>query len=119
VKILRGEVWNVDLNPVQGNEQAGYRPALIISINDMNDSPQNLVYAIPITSKQRALRSRIPIKAGEAKLAADSYIICEKMRSISHSRLKNKRGMVSEQTMASVERVLGVLLGIIKAPPVR
>ncbi|MGB4437422.1 MAG: type II toxin-antitoxin system PemK/MazF family toxin, partial [Acetomicrobium sp.] len=28
----RGEIWLVDLNPVRGHEQAGRRPALVVSI---------------------------------------------------------------------------------------
>nr|WP_084062346.1 type II toxin-antitoxin system PemK/MazF family toxin [Desulfofundulus thermosubterraneus] len=33
VKPKRGEIWLVDLNPVRGHEQAGKRPALVISID--------------------------------------------------------------------------------------
>jgi len=30
--IQRGEIYFVDLNPVQGREQAGRRPVLVLSI---------------------------------------------------------------------------------------
>ena len=30
------EIWYADLNPVKGREQAGYRPAVIISGNVLN-----------------------------------------------------------------------------------
>lgn len=116
LRICRGEIWDVQFNPVKGNEQAGFRPALILSINELNDSPQNLVYAVPLTTKYRKIRTRIHIKAGEGGLSEDSYIICEKMRSISHERLQNKRGAVTALTMDAVERAIGIILGIIKAP---
>jgi mRNA interferase MazF len=30
--IERGEIYFVDLNPIQGREQAGHRPVLVLSI---------------------------------------------------------------------------------------
>jgi mRNA interferase MazF len=30
---LRGEVWDLDLNPIIGREQAGFRPALVLSVD--------------------------------------------------------------------------------------
>ena len=47
---LRGEVWLVDLDPTRGREQAGKRPALVISTNEFNGSPADLVVIVPITS---------------------------------------------------------------------
>ena len=34
--IHRGEIYFVNLNPVEGREQAGQRPVLVLSINDIN-----------------------------------------------------------------------------------
>ena len=33
-KPVRGEVWDVDLDPVVGHEQAGKRPALVVSVTN-------------------------------------------------------------------------------------
>jgi hypothetical protein len=35
----RGDVWTVNFDPVVGHEQGGVRPALIVSVNVMNQSP--------------------------------------------------------------------------------
>ena len=53
----RGEVWNVDLDPVRGREQAGRRPALVISVDLFNRGPSGLVVLLPITSRYRGLRA--------------------------------------------------------------
>ena len=37
--IQRGEIYFVNLNPVKGREQAGRRPVLVLSINDINKLP--------------------------------------------------------------------------------
>lgn len=34
--IERGDIYLVDLNPVQGREQAGRRPVLVLSVNAIN-----------------------------------------------------------------------------------
>src|SRR3990170_1190644 len=45
----RGEVWMTDLSPVRGHEQAGRRPALIVSDTVFNQGPAGLVIVLPIT----------------------------------------------------------------------
>ena len=37
----RGEIYFVNLNPVKGREQAGTRPVLVLSINDINNPSSN------------------------------------------------------------------------------
>ena len=49
-KILRGDIYWADLNPVRGNEQAGHRPVLIIS-EDVFNQHSGTVIAIAITSQ--------------------------------------------------------------------
>ena len=46
---LRGDVWDLDLNPILGREQAGSRPALILSVDLFNGGPAELVVAVPLT----------------------------------------------------------------------
>ena len=37
--IRRGEIYLVNLNPVQGREQAGFRPVLALSADSINRLP--------------------------------------------------------------------------------
>ena len=53
-RILRGEVYWADLNPVKGQEQAGGRPVLVVS-HDVFNERSGTVIAMAITSQaQRA-----------------------------------------------------------------
>ena len=61
-KPVRGEVWDVNLDPVLGDEQGGKRPALVVSVNEFNQGPSGLVTVVPITSKDRGVRSRVAIE---------------------------------------------------------
>ena len=111
-KPVRGEVWDVDLNPVLGHEQGGKRPALVISVNEFNQGPSGLVIVVPITSKDKNIRSQVAIEAGEGGLKTRSFAMCEAVRSISLERMSRRRGVVSPETMGKVAYYLQVLLGI-------
>src|SRR5690349_6251503 len=100
---LRGEVWDVNLDPVVGHEQAGSRPALILSVDLFNEGPADLLVVAPITRTNRRIRWHVAIAASEGGLASDSYIQCENLRSISKQRLRRKRGRVAEDTLEQVE----------------
>jgi len=110
--VHRGEVWLVQLDPTRGREQAGVRPALVLSVDGFNSSLAELVAVLPITSKPRALRTRIEIRPTEAGLKVVSYVICEQVRTISTGRLVKMSGAVTAETMTAVEGVVRVLLGL-------
>ncbi len=109
---LRGEVWDVDLNPVLDHEQGGQRPALVVTVDPFNRGPSGLVIVVPITSKDKNIRSRVAIQAGEGGLKTRSFAMCEAVRSISLERMSRRRGVVSPETMEKVAYCLQVLLGI-------
>ncbi len=110
--ILRGEIWLVNLDPTLGREQAGTRPALVISENLFNQSYAELVIVIPITSQNKNIRSHIQIAKGEGGLTMESFAKCEDIRSISKQRLKKKLGKVSQPTVEFVEEKLRFLMAI-------
>ncbi|AGA31653.1 type II toxin-antitoxin system PemK/MazF family toxin [Singulisphaera acidiphila] len=109
---MRGEIWMVDLDPTKGREQAGRRPALVISVDPFNQGPAQLVVVIPISSTDRKVRSHVPIAPPEGGLDAKSFVMCEAMRSISKERLAQRWGAVSSSTLAGVEERLRFLLGL-------
>ena len=107
----RGDVWTVNLDPVIGHEQRGARPALIVSVNFMNQSPAGLVFVAPITGTDRGIMAHVRIPAQEAGLTKASVILTDQVRSISVKRLGRKLGRVASATMAEVEQRLAFLLG--------
>ena len=52
----RGEVWDLNFDPTLGHEQAGTRPALILSVDLFNEGPADLVVVVPLTRSARAVR---------------------------------------------------------------
>jgi mRNA interferase MazF len=109
---LRGEIWLVTLDPTIGREQAGTRPALVISDDLFNQSHAELVVVLPITSKNKGIRSHVEIVPPEGGLNVTSYIKCEDVRSISTQRLGRRLGKVTADTMDEVENRLRFILAI-------
>lgn len=109
---LRGEIWLVTLDPTVGREQAGTRPALIISDDLFNQSHAELVVVLPLTSKSKGIRSHVPVSPPEGGLQVASYIKCEDVRSISIQRFGRRLGQVTARTMTEVENWLRIILAL-------
>lgn len=113
VKPLRGEIWLVQLDPTVGHEQAKMRPCLVISNDTFNRGPANLHVVLPITSKNRNNPLHIALELHEGGLEKESFILCDQIRTVSRQRFKGKSfGTVTEETLASVEYILSILLNI-------
>lgn len=108
----RGEIWLVSLDPTKGREQAGMRPALIVSVDMFNRGAAEIVVAIPITSRAKGIPLHVEIVPPEGGLTLTSYIKCEDVRSISTARLVRRLGIVAPQTIDLVEDRLRILLGL-------
>jgi mRNA interferase MazF len=111
-KPARGDVWECDLNPSRGHEPGGTRPVLIVSVDPFNQGPSGLVIVVPISTKDKKVRSQVPVEQGEEGLKTKSFIKCESARSISTERLRSRWGAVSRSTMVAVEDRLRILMNL-------
>ena len=65
VKIGRGDVVQVDLNPVIGSEQSGIRPALDLQIDRANaKSPHTIIAPFTSRIRNKLLPSHVRVPAG-------------------------------------------------------
>jgi mRNA interferase MazF len=114
MKIERGEIWIADLNPIRGSEQAGTRPVLIVQ-NDYLTQFTKTFLAIPLTTtlKRANLPTSVSVPAGEAGLNSNSVILCHQLRVLDQTRLIQKLGTVSQNTLVAAESALLFALGIV------
>jgi mRNA interferase MazF len=108
-------VYEADLDPHVGTEQAGKRPVIIVQTEQLNKIPTyGQVVVVPTTAEQVDQKRRYPnndfIPKGEAKLPSDSIALCGQVRSISRQRLMYKRGELSDATMREIEDALRLVL---------
>ena len=106
----RGEVWLADLDPVRGREHAGTRPVLVVSHDAFNRGPAELFIALPLTSRTRAIASRVPVMPPEGGMRTPSWVVCEGIRSLSRERLLHRLGNVERWSLEEVERALRHLI---------
>lgn len=86
---LRWAVVVVDLDPVQGHEQAGERRALVVSYEPFHRS--GLATVCPITAARTASRypGDVPIPAGVAGQTKAGVILTSQVRTISLRRVRS------------------------------
>ena len=103
-------MWLVDLDPVEGHEQGGRRPCLVISDDLLNHGPSGLVIVVPLTTKWRASSMRVSIDPPEGGVKHLSFTLPEMVRSVSVNRLHGRWDTVSESRLVEVEHVVRALL---------
>lgn len=110
----RGEVWVVDFNPVRGHEQDRQRPALILSNNEFNNGPAQLLVVVPFTTTERArMPLRVRVDPPDGGLRETSFALCEALRSVSTERIvEGPWGTVSSRTLATVEHRIRAVLDL-------
>lgn len=76
--VEQGDIIKVNFNPQRGHEQAGYRPALVVSNNIFNEKT-NLVIACPITNTDNKFPLHIPL---DDRTETTGVILCEHIKTL-------------------------------------
>ncbi len=110
----RGEIYLVRLDPTEGSEQAGTRPAVVVSREAINrHSP--VIVVCPLTDAAHIAKlypSDVRVQAPEGGLAKDSVVLTGQVRAIAKSRLIRRLGELQPATMKQVERALKITLDL-------
>lgn len=113
----RGDIYEARLDPVEGSEQSGTRPVLIVSRDALNDSTSRVIAVAITTFRGRPLfPNHVFLPAGAGGLSRDSVVLCEQIRVLAKARLLRLRGTLSGGQMAEVEDALAVALDLRLAP---
>jgi mRNA-degrading endonuclease toxin of MazEF toxin-antitoxin module len=111
---LRWAVVIVDLDPVEGHEQAGERRALVVSYEPFHRS--GLATVCPITAARAEPRypGDVPIASGEAGQTRDGVVLTSQVRTISLRRVRSAPlGVVTDAAVRqSVRAALAHHLGL-------
>ena len=107
----RGDVYIGRMDPVEGSEQGGTRPVVIVSRDSINNTREHVV-VVPFSSSLRGRRlpSHVEVAPGEGGLRTLSIAKTEHVRAVSKSRLGDRWGRLSHETMAHIEAALRVTL---------
>jgi mRNA interferase MazF len=114
MRIRRGEVWQVRLNPTQGSEINKERPCVVVNNDAIGVLPLKII--VPITEwkdRYSVAPWMIPLEVSREngltkKSTADTFQVC----SISEERFVEKLGVLNQEEMGRIEKGLVVSLGI-------
>src|ERR1700756_5720647 len=102
-----GDIWLVGLDPVIGSEQAGQRPAVIVSGPLHLSLPHAVVFVVPVTSRDRGLRHQIPITSQSSGLSKlPSFTRPEDARTVAYQRLDHRLGSITPGELAAIRRTM-------------
>ena len=109
-RILRGDIYWADLNPVRGREQAGKRPVLIISHNIFN-TRSGTVIAMAITSQQPTAGFPLTFELQNQDLPKKSWVKISQIRTLSVERLDNKITQLPPEVVDNIVDGLNEIIG--------
>ena len=115
MSVQRGEIYFVNLNPVQGREQAGQRPVMVLSIDAINRLP--LVATIIVGTKGANLPQNYPtnvrVAVADSGLPQETVFLCFQLRSLDASRFPaTPAGKVTGRVLEQIEDAVRYCLGL-------
>ena len=109
-RILRAEFYWADLDPVQGHEQGGLRPILVLSHEVFNER-SGTVIAVVITSVPQAAGFPLTLPVPDGLLPKPSWVKVSQVRTISTKRLRGRLGQGPPEFLDAVLEGLSDLIG--------
>ena len=108
-RILRGDVWWAELNPVIGHEQAGLRPVIVLS-HDVFNERSGTIIGVAVTSQEPRAGFPLSLEIKSAKLPKQSWVKINQVRTLSVERLGKKLGHVSPEELERIVEGLNEII---------
>jgi len=113
VKLGRGAVIVVELDPTSGREQSGVMPCIVVSDPDViSDQRFPLVCVVPVTGTEGEGLLYPALSPGRSGLAKKSFALIDHLRSIDKRRVRRVFGELADGEMAAIDEGLKVFLGL-------
>jgi mRNA interferase MazF len=113
LKLGRGAVVVVELDPTVGHEQRGVRPCIVVSDPDViSDQRFPLVCVVPVTGTPGEGLLYPTLAPGKSGLARASFALIDHVRSVDKRRVRGVYGELAPDEMAAIDEGLAVFLGL-------
>jgi len=114
MRVRRGDIAIVELDPTKGSEQRGTRPCLVLQ-NDVGNENAPTTIVAPFTTSfgDRRYPFEVLVPASECALREDSVVLCSQLHTVSiDHRIAEVVGSVPDDTMREVDTALEYSLGL-------
>jgi len=108
-RILRGDIYWADLNPVRGSEQAGLRPVVVLS-HEVFNQHSGTVIAVAVTSQPQRTGFPLTLELSSSRLPKQSWVKISQIRTLSVERLGKKIGTVTPEELVQIVEGLNEIL---------
>ncbi len=104
----RGSIYWVDLNPTKGSEINKTRPCILVGATPINQA-RSTVVVVPLSTSAKA---RPPITVLVSCLGKQVTAVCDQIRTVDKSRLKDLIGHLSAEDLDALDDGLQQVLSL-------
>lgn len=113
MRLGRGAVVLVELDPTVGHEQRGVRPCVVVSDPEViSDQRFPLVCVVPITGTPGEGLLYPPLTPGKSGLSKESFALIDHLRSIDKRRVRRVFGELAREDIVVLDEGLSAFLGL-------
>ena len=113
MRLGRGAVVLVALDPTIGHEQRGMRPCIVVSDPEViSDQRFPLVCVVPVTGTPGEGVLYPPLAPGRSGLAKKSFALVDQLRSIDKRRIRRVFGELPQGEIVTIDEALALFLGL-------
>ena len=110
--VTQGDIIFISMDPQKGSEQAGYRPAMIVS-NDRLNRVSKVVLACPVTNTGREYPTHVVLSE---KMTTTGEVMCEQIKALDLSVREYR--FLERAPQEVIDEVVEVLTYILEKPDV-
>ncbi len=104
----RGDIYWIDLNPTTGSEINKKRPCVLVGATPINQA-RHTVVVVPLSTSAKA---RPPLTLLVSCLHKQVTAVCDQIRTVDKSRLKDFIGSLSDKDLNSLDDGLRQILNL-------
>ena len=104
----RGDIYWVDLNPTKGSEINKSRPCVLVGATPINQARRTIV-VVPLSTSAKV---RPPITISVLCLGKKVTAVCDQIRAVDKSRLKDQSGCLSAKDLNALDDGLRQVLSL-------
>ena len=113
MRLERGTVVLLELDPTRGHEQRGVRPCIIVSDPDVvADQRFPLMCVVPISGTTAEGALYPPLAPGPSGLMKPSFALIEQLRSVDKRRIRRIFRTLRRSELEAVDEGLRLFLGL-------
>jgi len=114
VRLRRGQIWWTAFGTPTGSEPGYRRPAVVLQIDEFNDSPIRTVVVVAVTSNLRLADApgNVRCRKRDTGLSKPSVVNVSQVATVDKERLLEQAGVLPGRLLAKVEEGIRLVLGL-------